>query len=108
MKTVIGGCPLGSECEAPGKDADGKDIIVRCPWYTMVRGTQPNTGKDTDEWGCAIAWMPALLINSANESRKTSAAVESFRNKMVDGISEMMLKTPQITPPPKEKTINEH
>jgi hypothetical protein len=43
-----------------------------------------NTGKELDEWGCAMGWLPMLLINSANESRKTCAATESFRNEMVD------------------------
>ena len=101
MEVIIGDCPLGAKCEEPGQK-DGKAVIVRCPWYTMVRGHNPNTDKETDDWGCAIAWGPALLINAANESRKTSAAVEGFRNKMVSGIAEIV----QLPPKPKEKMIN--
>ena len=41
------------------------------------------TEKDIDEWNCAIAWLPMLNINTANESRKTCEATESFRNEMV-------------------------
>jgi len=49
----------------------------------QVRGKNPNTGKDIDEWGCAVAWMPVLTIENANQQRQTGAAVESFRNEMV-------------------------
>jgi hypothetical protein len=49
----------------------------------QVRGTNPNTGKEVDEWGCAVAWLPMLLIDNSNQQRATGAAVESFRNEMV-------------------------
>jgi hypothetical protein len=49
----------------------------------MVRGTDMNTGKELDHFQCAIAWMPTLAINTANEARKGVAATESFRNEVV-------------------------
>ena len=82
MDIVTGGCPLGAKCEEV-KEKDGTPVLVRCPWYTKVTGKNVNTGEDTDDGGCAIAWMPALLINTANESRKGASATESFRNEMV-------------------------
>ncbi len=61
-----------------------KDCIEnKCSWFICVRGVDNNTGKDVDDWGCAVAWLPMLMINTANESRKTCAATESFRNEMV-------------------------
>jgi len=61
-----------------------KDCVeLQCSWFTQVRGKNPNTGKDIDEWGCAIAWMPVLTIETAQQSRQAGAAVESFRNEMV-------------------------
>jgi hypothetical protein len=54
-----------------------------CAWFTQIRGRNPNTGQDIDEWGCAISWMPILLIENAQMSRQTGAAVESFRNEIV-------------------------
>ena len=53
-----------------------------CAFFTQVRGTNPNTGQDIDEWNCAIALMPMLLIEGAQQSRQTGAAVESFRNEV--------------------------
>lgn len=71
-------CPLGSKCvEAKG------DVIHRCAWHMMVRGSDPNTGKEIDHWACAMAWMPTLLIENSQQQRQTGAAVESFRNEMV-------------------------
>jgi hypothetical protein len=56
---------------------------LECAWFLKIRGTDPNTGQDRDDWGCAIAWLPVLLIENAQMSRQTGAAVESFRNEMV-------------------------
>ena len=58
-------------------------IQLQCSWFSQVRGTNPNTGKEIDEYACAIAWLPVLLIENSNQQRQTGAAVESFRNEMV-------------------------
>jgi hypothetical protein len=55
-----------------------------CAWFMKISGKNPNTGKDTEEWGCAMAWLPILLVENAQQSRSTGAAVESFRNEMVN------------------------
>ena len=82
MKVHIADCPLGAKCEEL-KVEGGKPALYRCPWYIQVHGVDPNTGQENCSWGCAIAWMPTLMINTANESRKGAAATESFRNEMV-------------------------
>jgi hypothetical protein len=69
----------GTFCPMLGKDC----IQMQCAWFTQVRGTNPNTGKEVDEWGCAMAWMPILMIENSQQQRQTGAAVESFRNEMV-------------------------
>lgn len=48
-----------------------------------VEGYDINTGKRVDEWNCAMALMPMLLIENSGQQRQTGAAVESFRNEMV-------------------------
>ena len=66
-------CPLiGEEC-----------MKLKCEWFTQVRGTNPNTGEDVDEWGCAVTWLPMLLVENSQQQRQTGAAVESFRNETV-------------------------
>jgi hypothetical protein len=54
-----------------------------CAWFLKIRGANPNTGEDIDEWGCSISWLPILLIENSQMSRQTGAAIESFRNEMV-------------------------
>ena len=57
---------------------------LECTWFTQIRGTNPNSGEPVDEWGCAISWLPVLLIENSQMQRHTGAAVESFRNESVD------------------------
>jgi hypothetical protein len=71
---VQNNCPL---------NAFEKCKTTNCAWFIQVRGMNKNTGEDVDEWGCAIAWLPVLLIENASQSKQTGAAVESFRNEMV-------------------------
>lgn len=69
----------GNYCPLVKKECLG----LQCAWFTQVRGTDPNTGKEVDEWACAVAWLPVLLIENSQQQRQTGAAVESFRNEMV-------------------------
>ena len=71
----------GNYCPLIKKDCIG----LQCSWFTQMRGTNPNTGADVDEYACAIAWLPMLLTENSQQQRQTGAAVESFRNEMVKG-----------------------
>lgn len=56
---------------------------LECAWFTQLRGVNPNSGKEIDDWACAVSWLPILLIENSQQQRQTGAAVESFRNEMV-------------------------
>jgi hypothetical protein len=56
---------------------------LECAWFTKIRGVNPNTGEEIDDYSCAVAWIPVLLIENSLQQRQTGAAVESFRNEMV-------------------------
>ena len=56
---------------------------LECAWFMKIRGNNPNTGEEVDEYGCSIAWLPMLMIENSQQQRSTGAAVESFRNEMV-------------------------
>lgn len=68
----------GKFCPLIKKDCVG----LQCNWFMLVRGKNPQTGDDIDEWGCAMTWMPVLLIENSQQQRQTGAAVESFRNEV--------------------------
>jgi hypothetical protein len=74
----------GNYCPLLKKDC----IQLKCAWYTHVRGLNPNTGAEVDEWACAIAWMPVMAIEVAQKENQTGAAVESFRNEVVKANSQ--------------------
>jgi hypothetical protein len=69
----------GTFCPLIKKDCIG----IKCAWFTQLRGNNPNTGKEIDEWGCAITWLPILMIETSQQTRQAGAAIESFRNEMV-------------------------
>lgn len=72
-------CPLGSKCE---EARDGK--IYRCAWFTELAGQNPQTGEEINERGCAMSWVPILLVENSRQNKSTTAAVESFRNEVVE------------------------
>jgi hypothetical protein len=77
----------------------GDCVELKCAWFTQVRGTNPNTGKEVDEWACAMAWLPVLLIENSQQQRQTGAAVESFRNEMVranETSTKVLIETAQL------------
>jgi hypothetical protein len=77
MKTELT-CPLGSVCEEPKEG-----LIRKCRWFVTILGKHPQTGKDVEESGCAMQFMPLLQIEVAQTNRGQTQALESFRNEMV-------------------------
>ena len=93
LKTVLS-CPLGHKCQ----EIKG-DHIEQCAWYTKMVGENPQTGEVMDEYACAMTWLPVLLVENAKTNRSTSAAVESFRNEMVNANAssqQLLLQTAQL------------
>jgi hypothetical protein len=80
-----GSCPLGHTCE---KIVDG--VIDTCNWYVTIAGDNPQTGEPMEDKGCAIAWAPILMIETAREMRTASASVNSLRNEMTKRIDHAM------------------
>lgn len=69
-------CPLHKE--------DMSKVCHTCPLWIMIRGLDKNTGKEVDEWGCTLRWLPAMMIENARMQQETGAAVESFRNEVTN------------------------
>lgn len=56
-------------------------VCHTCPWWFNLKGKDPNTKQDLDEWRCAIAWAPTLSVEIAQQSRSTTAEVHEMRNE---------------------------
>jgi len=95
----------GTYCPLIKKDC----VQMQCAWFTQVRGHNPNTGKEVDEWACAVTWLPVLLIENSQQQRSTGAAVESFRNEMVKAneVGQRVLLAAAGVPPNAQQLIME-
>jgi hypothetical protein len=75
-------------------------VGLQCVFYMKVAGYEVNSGKTVEDWGCAVTWLPVLLIENSGQQRQTGAAVESFRNEMVkanETAQNVLLTTAKIT-----------
>jgi len=82
---------------------------MECAWFMKVVGKNPNTGADIEDWGCAMTWLPVMMIENSQMQRQTGAAVESFRNEMVKNneIGQRVLLAAVGTPQQTQKMILE-
>lgn len=79
-----------------GINLDGELVKVACQEYAcakyvQVMGANPQTGEQVNEWKCADAWIPILLIEGSQQTRQAGAAVVSFRNEVVQ-VGQNMVK----------------
>lgn len=87
----------------PLHKVDVSKVCHKCPWWTLLRGKHPQSNEQIDRWGCAVAWLPVLMIESAQASHQAGAAVESFRNEFVKAGENMVTalngvpRTPQLS-----------
>ena len=88
----------GNYCPLLQKECIG----LQCAWITQIRGMDPQTGEDVDEWDCAIKWLPFLMIENTKKNIESGAAVESFRNEVVQRMDQPMTVSKRTM-----QTINE-
>ncbi len=72
MKT----CPLGHTCDS-------------CLWHVHLQGHNPQTGLPVDKRECAIAVLPMLMVQVGGKTDQVAATIESTRNALAAGSSEI-------------------
>jgi hypothetical protein len=89
--------PLGPSDEyCPEWKKPMSKVCHRCRRWIQVRGTNPQTGAEVDEWNCAMAILPMLLIDNSRVQRGTQAATESMRNEVVKRMdADLMMRANQ-------------
>ena len=75
---------------------DMSEVCHKCPWWTMVRGKNPQSEEMIDDWRCAVALLPMLLVENAQVTRQGIATMETFRNGVVTGVIEAVGRAAQI------------
>lgn len=95
----------GAICPLHRKDVS--KVCHTCPWYTCVRGSDPQSGKEVDDWQCAIAWLPMLTIETSKNVRGNQAATESMRNEIVKRMDEPRPMSIEQAPPRVVKLVGD-
>ncbi len=80
MEVKEGPCLCG-EPEKMGVDENGKPVLIRCPLYQRLYVNTPEGKKE--EWKCAIAWLPTLVIENTDQVKAVASYIESFRNETI-------------------------
>jgi len=73
-------------CHHTGFERSCFEVVTKCKcrkWVQII-GQNPQTGEPVSRWDCTDALMPMLMIENSQQQRQTAAAVESFRNEMVE------------------------
>lgn len=73
------------KCPATCFKKSCRDIVRKydCPKFVKISGVNQNDGQPVDKFGCVDSFLPMLLIENSRQQRSTAAAVESFRNEVV-------------------------
>lgn len=74
----------GTYCPLWKKDVS--KVCHTCEWFVPVKGKHPQSEEIIDQWKCAIAWGPMLLINAAHQAHQGTAATEELRNTLVSQV----------------------
>jgi hypothetical protein len=86
--------PRASEGQiCPLHKKDVSEVCHLCPWWTRIIGKNPQSEEIIDNFLCAIAVLPMLLVENAQQARATGAALETMRNDVVASATEMISAT---------------
>jgi hypothetical protein len=55
-----------------------------CPKWVHLMGANPQTGEHIDKYACSDSMIHLLLLENSRMQRQTGAAIESFRNEMIE------------------------
>jgi len=53
-----------------------------CEFYIHLMGRNPQTGLEEDKWGCAISFLPILLIENASTVRQVAASTDKVATEV--------------------------
>ena len=76
----------------------------KCRWYLQIMGVNPNDGQPVNKFGCAIEFLPMLLIENSQQTRQAGASIDRFNNDMMRAQSAAVMGVPLLMrddkPPP--------
>lgn len=83
--------PINTSGEVcPFHQKDVKKVCHTCPLYIQLRGVDPNTGREVDNWGCSFSFLPMIMLENTQASRHTSGSIDALRNEQASVSQKMM------------------
>ncbi len=52
-----------------------------CEFYTHLVGIDPQSGAQKDDFGCAVKFLPILLVENAGQMRKATASIDKVASE---------------------------
>ena len=76
---------------------------LACALYTHLTGMNPQTGQPSDSFGCALAFLPMLLIENSQMIRQGTASTDKVANQVNKQRAEFLAS---LTGPQKDNMLN--
>ena len=73
----------------------GECVRHKCAFFTKLVGLDPQTGQHIDRFGCAVAWIPTLLVENSQQQRQTASEVSKVANQIHSQRSEFIGALPE-------------
>jgi len=51
-------------------------VCHKCPLWVQLRGKNPQSTEEIDEWNCALAFLPILLVENSQRQMQTAASIQ--------------------------------
>jgi len=58
------------------------EVCHKCELWKKIRGRDPQSMQEMDEYRCSFWWLPTLLMENSAQQRSTAAAVETMTVEM--------------------------
>jgi hypothetical protein len=82
---ILSFCPLiGKKC-----------VEAKCKFWTHLLGKNPQGDGVVDKFGCAIEFLPILLVENAQMIRQTVASTDKVANQVQKSRAEFIGALPQ-------------
>ena len=72
------------ELNCPQWQKPMSEVCHKCPKWIQVRGKNPNTGQEVDEWNCADALLPMLPVSYTHLDREMQKFIALAGSSQMD------------------------
>ncbi len=100
-ETILYACPINGKrcCNGVREDFTAEHPIsgekLKCAKWVGIRGMNPQTGQEVDNFMCTDVAFPLLLIENSQQQRQTAASVDKVANQLLRQRAEFIGALPE-------------